>query len=167
MTVHKAKGLEFPVVILADMTRRLTPWTRDATSTASAAVRASHRRLVAEGSERQQDPGAAREQRKASASPTSPRRARAICSSFRRLAMHRTPKGGSRRSMARSIPRKALDASRRPPSRCPLFKSKDTVSSASGRRPGKCPHSVSPDSTPSVQPPTRTRSSGGRLNPRS
>ena len=26
MTVHKAKGLEFPVVILADMTARLTPW---------------------------------------------------------------------------------------------------------------------------------------------
>ena len=25
MTVHKAKGLEFPVVILADMTARLTP----------------------------------------------------------------------------------------------------------------------------------------------
>ena len=26
MTVHKAKGLEFPVVILADITARLTPW---------------------------------------------------------------------------------------------------------------------------------------------
>ena len=26
MTVHKAKGLEFPVVVLADMTARLTPW---------------------------------------------------------------------------------------------------------------------------------------------
>jgi ATP-dependent exoDNAse (exonuclease V) beta subunit len=26
MTVHKAKGLEFPVVILADLTARLTPW---------------------------------------------------------------------------------------------------------------------------------------------
>ena len=26
MTVHKAKGLEFSVVILADMTARLTPW---------------------------------------------------------------------------------------------------------------------------------------------
>jgi ATP-dependent exoDNAse (exonuclease V) beta subunit len=26
MTVHKAKGLEFPIVILADMTARLTPW---------------------------------------------------------------------------------------------------------------------------------------------
>ncbi len=26
MTVHKAKGLEFPVVVLADITARLTPW---------------------------------------------------------------------------------------------------------------------------------------------
>jgi ATP-dependent exoDNAse (exonuclease V) beta subunit len=26
MTVHKAKGLEFPVVVLADLTARLTPW---------------------------------------------------------------------------------------------------------------------------------------------
>ena len=26
MTVHKAKGLEFPVVILADITARLTPY---------------------------------------------------------------------------------------------------------------------------------------------
>ncbi len=37
MTVHKAKGLEFPVVILADITARLTPYdaTRHIDSSAS------------------------------------------------------------------------------------------------------------------------------------
>ena len=36
MTVHKAKGLEFPVVILADMTAQLRPARRRAISTSSA-----------------------------------------------------------------------------------------------------------------------------------
>ena len=40
MTVHKAKGLEFPVVILADITARLTPY--DAAATSMRSVGAAH-----------------------------------------------------------------------------------------------------------------------------
>ena len=40
MTVHKAKGLEFPVVILADMTAKLRPRVREPVSRFRAAARA-------------------------------------------------------------------------------------------------------------------------------
>ena len=51
MTVHKAKGLEFPVVILADITARLTPYEAGRyIDTDARAVRAADRRLVAAGS---------------------------------------------------------------------------------------------------------------------
>ena len=58
MTVHKAKGLEFPVVILADITARLTPYEAGRyIDPESRHLRAAHRRLVAEGSERPQGHG--------------------------------------------------------------------------------------------------------------
>jgi ATP-dependent exoDNAse (exonuclease V) beta subunit len=44
MTVHKAKGLEFPVVILADITARLTPW--DATRYVDADRRVCAQRIA-------------------------------------------------------------------------------------------------------------------------
>ena len=48
MTVHKAKGLEFPVVILADMTAKLRRWRRRRLSRRRPrSVRDADRRLVA------------------------------------------------------------------------------------------------------------------------
>ena len=50
MTVHKAKGLEFPVVILADMTAKLAPIEASRHIDADArSVRAADRRMVAAG----------------------------------------------------------------------------------------------------------------------
>ena len=49
MTVHKAKGWEFPVVILADITARLTRTKQDGIRCGARRLRASHRRLVPEG----------------------------------------------------------------------------------------------------------------------
>ena len=80
MTVHKAKGLEFPVVVLADIACKLS--LEDASrylDPAEETVRRADRRLVAARSCRSttsRKPGATR--RKAFASRTSPPRARAI-----------------------------------------------------------------------------------------
>ena len=53
MTVHKAKGLEFPVVILADITARLTPYEAGRhIDPIGGSLRAPDWRLVAEGSQR-------------------------------------------------------------------------------------------------------------------
>ena len=83
MTVHKAKGSEFPVVILADITARLTPYEAGRhIDNERPALCAAHRRVVAEGSERQPGPGARpRTSGKGSASRTWRPRGRATCSS--------------------------------------------------------------------------------------
>ena len=99
MTVHKAKGLEFPVVILADITARLTPYEP------SRYIDAERERCALriggwspkDLNDNQDDGAACARRRKASASRMSPRRARAICSWCRRSATGRTPKAGSRR----------------------------------------------------------------------
>ena len=129
MTVHKAKGLEFPVVILADITAQLTPFEASRYIDAERELlRAAHRRLVAEGSQRQPgDRSCGASRRKASASPTSPPRARAICSSCRPSATSRTPTAGWRRSTRRSIRPRTRAACRRRGAGCPAFTSKDSV----------------------------------------
>ena len=95
MTVHKAKGLEFPVVILADITARLTPYEAGRYIDPSARLCALR---IGGWSPKdlndQRDDGArARASGRASASRTWRPRARAICSSCRRSATSRTPKG--------------------------------------------------------------------------
>ena len=95
MTVHKAKGLEFPVVILADITARLTPY--EATrhiDPRSGHLRPPDRRLVAEGPER---PQGHRARPRASR-----RRARRLC---RRHSCARSPRGagGRRRAVCRGM----------------------------------------------------------------
>ena len=128
MTVHKAKGLEFPVVILADITARLTPW--DASRYVDAERGLCALRIGGwspKDSERQQGDRASRaSRRKASASRTSRRLARAICSWFPPSAMNRIPKAGWRRSMPRFIRLKTPAACRRR-RRVPVIQSKDTV----------------------------------------
>ncbi len=88
MTVHKAKGLEFPVVILADMTAKLRSDRAD--RLIDRASNACYLRLGPMDADRAgAQRGASKSpatKRKASASPTSRRRARAICSSCRRSA---------------------------------------------------------------------------------
>ena len=81
MTVHKAKGLEFPVVILADLTTRMTGRTGANGSSIPAAgcVRSGsagglHRNLWTIVMRKPKKTA-----RKQCVSPTSQRRARAIC----------------------------------------------------------------------------------------
>ena len=97
MTVHKAKGLEFPVVILADLTCKLSPRrSRPLARRGEQPVRAEARRLGADRSAAARRRGSVRATRpRRSGSPTSPRRARAICSSSRPSATGRTTAAGS------------------------------------------------------------------------
>ena len=81
MTVHKAKGLEFPVVILADMTAKLRADRADRLDRSRERTRATSgsgggRRSSWRPTSRSKSHAT---KRKACASPTSPRRARAIC----------------------------------------------------------------------------------------
>ena len=98
MTVHKAKGLEFPVVILADITCGLS---RDDaqryldSARGLCAIRlAGGRRWTCREQRARSTP---RSRPKACASRTSPPRAPAICSSFRPSATRRLTTVGSAR----------------------------------------------------------------------
>ena len=138
MTVHKAKGLEFPVVILADLTCKLSqsrgrPLDR---SRIAEPVRAEARRLGADDLLlHDAEEVGARSRGRASASPTSRRRARATCWSSRRSATRSTKEAGSIRSCRRSTRRSARAVIRRRRRGCPAFPSKDTVLTRGGRRP--------------------------------
>ena len=97
MTVHKAKGLEFPVVILADLTCKLSraggrPLDRSGRADCARSSSAAGRRPICccttPRSRRAIAP-------KASASPTSPPPARATCWSCRRSATRSTTAAGS------------------------------------------------------------------------
>ena len=104
MTVHKAKGLEFPVVILADIgcklqsRRRAAPSRRGARPGGDHAWPAGRRSTCASTTRSRRRAIAPR----ACGSPTSRPRAPAICWSFRRSATGRTTRAGSRRCRRRS-----------------------------------------------------------------
>ena len=99
MTVHKAKGLEFPVVILADPTCKLSRTEAGRWLDPDAQpVRAEARRLGAGGPAPPRRRGSgARQGRSAAPRPTSPPLARAMCWSSRPSAMARTTAAGSTR----------------------------------------------------------------------
>ena len=107
MTVHKAKGLEFPVVVLADITANLAPAEASRHLDAPSALCAlriggwSPRDLLLTTS---RSDSCARTRGRDSASRMSPPPAPAICLSCRPSATNRTI-AGSARSTARSIRR--------------------------------------------------------------
>ncbi len=96
MTVHKAKGLEFPVVVLADITAKLAHARGEPVDRRGARpLRAADRRLVAAGSARPRRPrSTGATWPKACAWPTWRPRARATCWSCRLSATSRTTAGG-------------------------------------------------------------------------
>ena len=99
MTTHKAKGLEFPVVVLADMTAKLQVGPRRPAGRSSRRMPATcgwadGRRSSWRRRSRPRSPGT---KRKASAWLTSPRRARGICWSYPRSATRSGTAAGCRR----------------------------------------------------------------------
>ena len=97
MTVHKAKGLEFPVVILADITARLRPARASRyldPDRQPCAVRLAGL-MPQDLADHQDDEREREEAPKACASRTWRPRARAISSSCRLLATGRSRRGGS------------------------------------------------------------------------
>ncbi len=167
MTVHKAKGLEFPVVILADITARLTPF--DASRYIDTERERCALRIGGWSPKDLNDNKAMellREEKEGErVAYVAATRARdlLVVPGGRRRAVHR----GLGRAAERgdlSAPR-TRDACRRRAPGCPAFASKDSVLA----RPDGDPHRGSPsvrDSTTSRRLANRTPSSGGRRSRR-
>ena len=158
MTVHKAKGLEFPVVILADITAGLTGGASRYVDPDAPALRAAHRRLGAgrsssehegERSGARRGRGAARRLRRRDARARSARRA----GGRRRAVRRRLGQLAERRRLSSPTPRNA-----RAWRRCPTFGTSSVVERPADRA-LSTPTACAPACTSSRR--AATTSSGG------